>query len=219
MPLVRVSAACVAVLGVFAFTLIVFIKPDLPEKLGADPSVTTELVQSAEHGVANKFAGVIESVQAVRRAADPRMLLKIQKAPEAPIASALPEPQGDAILNISPPPPVVGPDMSVMVATIPAPLPSPVALVFPQLPPEPADYAAFTRASFVETRFSIDDRSGGIPWQRAAMLSQPGGGRAVYLPTFAPATRPHLNSGTPMLLKELFPLITGQPAGDDLQIR
>jgi hypothetical protein len=224
MPVVRVSAACVAVLGVFAFTLIVFIKPDLPEKLGAPPSVTTDLVQSAEHGVANKVAGVFESVQLVRRAADPRALLvvRLQNSTPTPEASAIAsssEPQADAVLDLSPPPAVAAPDMIVSFATIPAPLPSPVAVVYPRVPPEPADYAAFTRASFVETRFAVDDRSGGIPWQRAAMVSQPWGGRAAYLPTFAPDTRPRLNSGTPMLLKELFPLITGQPAGDDLQIR
>ncbi len=217
-PMVKIGAASVSLLSVFAVTMIVFMKPELPEQLGAAPSVTTELVQSAESGFTDKVADVLNTMKTVSRAADPRQLLVDVRFAQA---SSTSEPTAVVEVALDTAPverdPLSG--MTVSMVTLPTPLPTPVAMATPQLPPEVADYAVFTKASFSEPRFASDDRNGGVPWQRAVAVSQPWVGRSAYLPTFAPITRPRLNPDSPMLLKELFPLITGQRAGDELQIR
>lgn len=233
MPLARCCAAGLGLAGVFAMTLIIFVKPDLPEKLGSAPtSVTTNLFQSAETEVVRNVAGVRATVANLNRAADTRALLEIRAVavPEKPgtitiaaetfgrvdpvtypLASTTPQ-QKDSFSTHA----AVRPAANVMFASdIPAP-PAPPASVI-------SEYAAITRMTFNDMRYGAEDARTGLPWQRAVSMTQSWSVRpAAYFTTYptSPASaRPGLNHQSPTLVKELFPIITGQPAGDELQIR
>lgn len=214
-PVVRIGAVGLSLVTVFAMTLIVFIKPDLPEQLGAPASVTTELVLSAETGIADKVAGVFDTVKNVGRAADPRQLFAEVSMPAIAAATdPAPTVVPDIPLELSP---MQHRPATASILTTPASLPSPMMMASVELP-NVADYAAFTNASLAEPRFAADNRTS-VPWQRAVMVSQPWVGRSTYVPTITPVARPRLNQDSPVLLKELFPLITGQSVKDELQIR
>jgi hypothetical protein len=82
-----------------------------------------------------------------------------------------------------------------------------------------SDYSMFVRGALVEPSFAADSRAAAAPWQRAAIASQPWRGRPLTFMTTPHGLRSRINLESPPLVKELFPLITGQPAGDELQIR
>lgn len=216
-PVVRIGAVCVTLLTVFVMTLIVFVKPDLPEKLGAPVSVTTELVQSTEEGIVTRVAALRESVETISRGADIRVILS-RHTSEAPVAGTT---LRTAYEPIPPAPLNVMPERARFAdASVPAAFPLAAAAVPEPLAGDLADYADFVRGTLIDASYpAADMRAGAAPWQRAAIASQPWRGRPMpFVPVFA-GSHPRLNPDAPPLVQELFPLITGQPVGEELQIR
>lgn len=222
LPLVRLGAAGAAAMAVFIVTLIIFIRPDLPERLGAPPSVTTELLLSAESGVTDNIVELRSSLRVFSAAADPRRLTALSvplaaeslpegspfTLPDVLVAHAAPEPPSDIAL--------------VSFLTVPGPIPAPVAVAIPQggapLMAD-ADLRAFISPSFADVSSAAAEyRRGSLPWQRSALVSHTRRSPVVFSTNFT-VTRPAPNPGAPTLVKELVPLITGQPAGDDMLLR
>lgn len=210
-PVVRVGAAAVAALSVFAVTLIIFIKPTLPEQLGAAPSVTTELFNSAEEGVTSSVAGIFGGMKKLGDAADPRRFV----AATALESSPAPAPIQDQPLVSSTRPSIAEP-LTVTSTPLVFAVQSPVPVAFP-------DASVFASAgrrhtSFESVGVSSAEIQAALRAHRGENLSQYKTSLASFsLPLTSP--RPSVNRTSPALVKDLLNYVTGQPAGDDQVVR
>jgi hypothetical protein len=203
-PFVRVGAAAVAALGVFAVTLIIFIKPTLPEQLGAAPSVTTELFNSAEHGVTSSVASLRDGMRSLSAAADPRRLVP------APSSEAFPpEPDAPSMATVASAPLPIEP-VRVTVAPVVFPLQSPL--------PVSMSYAGLPRRTTLEqVGVSTAEVHAILGGTHGANLSRYKTSLASFTPPMT-SPKPGVNRTSPALVKDLVDFITGQP-GDDPVLR
>jgi hypothetical protein len=229
-PVVRLGAAGLAVMTIFAMTLIIFIKPELPEQLGAVPSVTTEFVTSAEDGLASGVAGLRSSVRKLSDAADTRRFIALTVAPSAtaqPVATAEPAPVLLQSRTIAEPP---SQPLQLAVTTVALPVPAPVAVTIPSAGTYAWREAGMAYGLPGHTR-NIPGIS--LPEIHATLAADAPSRRTAHEPTgvsryktslatyaaFTSSKPPALNPASPSLVKDLVNLITGQPAGDEQFIR
>ena len=224
-PVVRIGAVALSLMTVFAMTLIIFVKPDLPEQLGAAPSVTTELVLSAEDGVTTRVAELRDGVRALTEAADPLRLIPLHVAADSALAQ-----QQDPALTTEAFPASSTPEPAFTASTVILPLPAPMTVNRP--PPaihtwRDAAFASDTPAIDASHSFAgLTNPSslgyGALPsgsFHRTTLVSRY---KTTLASSFSPMTspKPHpVKPASPTLVKELVNLITGQPAGDEQVIR
>ena len=230
-PVVRIGAVALSLMTVFAMTLIIFVKPDLPEQLGAAPSVTTELVLSAENGVTSRVAELRKGVRALTEVTEPLRLVPLQISLDAPLTQHDdPILAAEAFPTASPRPQPVSEPSDIASATVVLPLPAPMAVRLPQ----PATYSwrdASMAASFasadaaypsMDTAYGVGSGYRAAPagsFHRTTLVSQYKTTLASYIPPMT-SPKPHpVKPASPTLVKELVNLITGQPAGDEHVIR